>query len=78
LGGSLHAIKRNTEALVVVRKEIRLEVNADKTNYMVMSRDQNARRSDTDNSSFENVEHFRYLGTNLTNQILCGKKLRAD
>jgi hypothetical protein len=46
LGGSLHAIKRNTEALVVVRKEIRLEVNVDKTNYMVMSRDQNARRSD--------------------------------
>ena len=42
MGGSLHTIKRNTEALVVSRKEIRLEVNADKTNYMVMSRDQNA------------------------------------
>jgi hypothetical protein len=42
LGGSLHTIKRKTEALVVTRKEIRLEVNADNTNYMVMSRDQNA------------------------------------
>jgi len=35
LGGSLHTIKRNTEASVVARKEIRLEANADKTNYMV-------------------------------------------
>jgi hypothetical protein len=28
LGGSIHAIKKNTEALVVARKEIGLEVNA--------------------------------------------------
>jgi hypothetical protein len=37
-----------------------------------MSRDQNARRSHnikTDNSAFERVEHFIYLGTTLTNQI---------
>jgi hypothetical protein len=42
LGGSIHAIKKNTEALVVASKEIGLEVNAEKTNYMVMSQDQNA------------------------------------
>ena len=45
-------------------KEIGLEVNADKTKYMVMSRDQNARRSHrikTDNSSFERVEEFKCL-----------------
>jgi hypothetical protein len=44
--------------------EIRLEVNADKTKYMVMSRDQNAGQSysiETDNSSFERVEEFKYL-----------------
>jgi hypothetical protein len=38
---------------------------------MVMSRDQNAGRyhnMKTDNSSFERVEEFKYLGTNLTNQ----------
>ena len=36
---------------------------------MVMSRDQNARRSHSmkiDNSSFERVEKFKYLGTTLT------------
>jgi len=42
LGGSIRAVKENAEALVVAAKEIGLEVNADKTKYMVMSRDQNA------------------------------------
>jgi hypothetical protein len=42
LGGSVHTIKKNTEALVVASKEIRLEGNADKSKYMVMSRDKNA------------------------------------
>jgi hypothetical protein len=39
LGGSIHAIKENAEALVVASKEIGLEVNADKTKYMIMSLD---------------------------------------
>jgi hypothetical protein len=36
--------KENAEALVVASKENVLEVNADKTKYMVMSRDQNTER----------------------------------
>jgi hypothetical protein len=32
----------STEALLVASKEIGLEVSADKTKYMVMSRDQDA------------------------------------
>jgi hypothetical protein len=46
-------------------------VNADKTKYMVMSRDQNAGRSNnmkSVNSSFERVEEFKYLGATLTNK----------
>jgi len=31
LGGTIHAIKENAEALVMASKEIGLEVNADKT-----------------------------------------------
>jgi len=42
MGRSVHTIKENTESLVVASKEIGLEVNADKTKYMVVSRDQNA------------------------------------
>jgi len=37
LGSSVYTLKKNTEALVVASKEIGLEVNADKTVYMVMS-----------------------------------------
>ena len=36
------SIEKNTEALVVTIKENGLVVNADKTDYMVMSQDQNA------------------------------------
>jgi hypothetical protein len=42
LGGSIHAIRKNTEVLLIASKEIGLEVNSEKTKYMVMSRDQNA------------------------------------
>jgi len=61
LGGSVPTVKENVEALVVASKEIGLEVNADETKYIVMSRDQNAGQShniETDNSSFEKEEEF--------------------
>ena len=37
----MHTLKANAEALVVASKETGLEVNADKTKYKVMSRNQN-------------------------------------
>jgi len=40
LGGSVRTVKENR--ILVDSKEIGLEVNADKTKFMVMSRDQNA------------------------------------
>jgi len=42
LAGSIHTLKENAEALVAATKETGLEVSADKTKYMVMSRDHNA------------------------------------
>jgi len=71
LGGSAHTLKENAEALLVATEEIGLEVNADKTKYMVMSRDRNAGRGHSvkiDNSSIERVEGFKYLGMTLTDQ----------
>jgi hypothetical protein len=62
LGGSIHTIKKNTEALMVASKEIGLEVNAEKTKYMVMCREQNAGQNHNikiDNKSFEMVEPFK-------------------
>ena len=61
LGGTIYTIKKNANTLVVASKETGLEVNADKTKYMVMSRDQNAGQSHSmniDTSSFERVEEF--------------------
>jgi len=61
--------------------EIGQEVNADETKYMVMCRDHKAGRSHnmkTDNSFFEGVEEFRYLGTNLKIPNFFRKKLTAD
>jgi hypothetical protein len=37
LGGSIHNIRKNTEALLIASKEIGLKVNAEKTKYTVMS-----------------------------------------
>ena len=37
LGGSVHTVQENAEALLVASKQTGLEVNVDKTKYMVMS-----------------------------------------
>jgi len=37
LGERVHTVKENAEALVLASKETGLEVNAEKTKYMVMS-----------------------------------------
>ena len=67
---SVHTVKKNAEVLVAATKEIGLGINAHKTKYMTVSRDQNAGRIHSmkmDNSSIERVEEFKYLGTTLTN-----------
>ena len=49
--------------MVVAGKEIGVEVNADRTKYMVMSRDRNAGRSQnikTDNRFFKMAKQFKY------------------
>jgi hypothetical protein len=67
LDGSIHTIKKNTEALVVASKETGTEVNADESKYMVMSQDRNAGQSHditTEGRSFKRVEEVKYMGTN--------------
>ena len=58
LGGGIHILKENAEALVAATIETGLEVSAEKTKYMVMSRDQNAEQNHSvrvDNSTYERV-----------------------
>jgi len=56
------------------------EVSADKTKYMVMSRDQNAEGIQSvriDNSTFERVDEFKYLGTTLTNKNSIAEEIKS-
>jgi len=80
LGGNVHTVKEKTEALVVATKEIGLEVNADKTKYMVMSRVRNAGRGHSvniDNTSIERVEEFKYLATTITDQNSIREEIKS-
>jgi hypothetical protein len=80
LGGSIHTLKENAEALIAATREIGLEVSADKTKYMVMSGDQNTGQihsGRSDNSTFKRVEEFEYLGTTLTNQNSIAEEIKC-
>ena len=80
LEGGTHTLQENAEALVAAIRETGLEVSADKTKYMVMSRDQNAGRNHSvriDNSTFERVEEFKYLGTTLTIQNCIREEIKS-
>ena len=81
LGGNVHTVKENAEALVVATKETGLEANTDKTTYMVMSWDRNARRGHSakiNNSSIERVEEFKYLGTTITDQNSIQEEIKSS
>jgi hypothetical protein len=73
LGDNIDARKKNTETLTDASKEVGLEINAEKTKYMLLSRHQNGgqnRDMKIANRSFENVSQFKYLGTTVTNTNL--------
>jgi hypothetical protein len=79
LGNNIDTIYKNTETLIDTRKEIGLEINIEKTKYMLLSCQQNVGQNwDTRiaNRSFENVSQFNYLGTTVTNQNLIQEEIK--
>ncbi|KAJ4442558.1 hypothetical protein ANN_04145 [Periplaneta americana] len=70
LGENLQTIRENTGILLEASKEIGLEVNPEKTKYMIMSRDENIVRNGNikfGNLFLEELEKFKYLGATVTN-----------
>jgi sorting nexin-29 len=71
LGDSINTVRENTESLLEASKDVGLEINAEKTKYMIMPHHLNSgqnRNIRIANESSEGVATFKYLGTTLTNQ----------
>jgi len=81
LGGSIHTVKENAEALVVASKETDLEVNADKTKYwscleVRMQDEVTVTRLIIDPWKGWNISYI--WENSKRNKILLRKKLRTD
>jgi hypothetical protein len=69
LGDNKDTVKKTTETLNGTSKGVGLEINIEKTKYMLISRHHNAAQNqgiEIANRSFENVTQFKYLGTTVT------------
>jgi hypothetical protein len=80
LGSNRDTINKNTETLIDASKKVDLEVNIEKTKYMLVSHDQNAGQNQDikiGNRSFENMPQFKYLGMTVTNRNLIQEEIKG-
>jgi hypothetical protein len=79
LRDNIENIKKYMETLIDASNEVGLEVNIEKTKYMLVSHGQNADQNQyikIGTRSFENVSQFKYLGMMVTNQNLIQEEFK--
>jgi hypothetical protein len=80
LGENTDTIQKNKEGLLDATKEVGLEVNPEKTKYMLMSCCRTAGQKHSikiANRSFQGVAKFKYLGTSLTDQNCMNEEIKS-
>jgi hypothetical protein len=76
---NIDTIKKNTETLIGANKDIGIEINIEKTKYMLLSHHQNIGQNQDikiANRSFENVSQFSCLEMTVTNKNLTQEKIK--
>jgi hypothetical protein len=81
LGVNIDTIKKNTETFIDAINKVCLEVNTEKSKYMLLSHHQNGEQNHDvkiPNRSFENILWFEYLGITVTNQNLIQEEIKEE
>jgi hypothetical protein len=79
LGDNIDTLKKNTLALTDATKEVGLEINVEKTKYMLLSRHQNADQNQnikTESRSLENMPQLKFLQTTVADRNVIQEKIK--
>jgi hypothetical protein len=80
VGENIDTIKKNIEALLHASKAVGLEVNPEKTKYMLILRSHKLgqkRSIKIANRSFKDAAKFKHLGTTLTDQNHMNEEIKS-